>query len=175
MSSSRIAIIFTPVVNRIILPKLGNLNGKVHSITVFLHSDVSVQVSESISTITEVVTVDDEDGYYIALNRKLYSLVNADVPILFVSPEYYFDVDSIASLEMTSIGYRMSSAERGAVRDPVTVTTSGPAARAAGVLSSANAGNAAAASRTVQLIVDLMLVSIMSDSRIPGLRKSAFG
>ena len=98
MSSSRIAIIFTPVVNRIILPKLGNLNGKVHSITVFLHSDVSVQVSESISTITEVVTVDDEDGYYIALNRKLYSLVNADVPILFVSPEYYFDVDSIASL-----------------------------------------------------------------------------
>lgn len=97
--SNKIAIIVTPADGGYVLPQLGSLSEHVGNIVAFVQAGAGVALPQSSHPSMKVVAVDSTADYYAALNRELHPLIDADTPVLFVSPHYVFDNAAIVALQ----------------------------------------------------------------------------
>jgi len=98
--SKKFAVVITPASGCDALPKLESLSEHAHSITAFVHVGPAVEVPQCMHLPTvKMVSVESTAEYYAALNRALFPSINADIPVLFVSPEYIFDYSAVTALQ----------------------------------------------------------------------------
>ncbi|EKS9883956.1 glycosyltransferase [Burkholderia pyrrocinia] len=96
---NRIAIIITPEAGiHASTEQLAAWRAHASHVVVFAYAGDRAALDAAVAADCEGIAVDDAAGFYAALNRALYPLIDADTDVLFVGPTYRFDAPALDAL-----------------------------------------------------------------------------
>lgn len=96
---NRVAIIVTPDTGvHAGAEQLAAWRAHASRVVVFAHAGDRAALDAAASADCEGIAVDDVAGFYVALNRALHPLIDANTDVLFVGPAYRFDAPALDAL-----------------------------------------------------------------------------